>query len=122
MHNLSVDLISIGPIVNTGCLSIVLDFIRQENLSEELLVVALGLIQNLTRDFQVREIACSQGAIDLVSKQLMSSNTSCQVAALSTMMNLISPTLTPSEKNQLYGLFADSIALGAINSLVFGSK
>ena len=130
IHNLSVDAVSINPLINTGCISIIVHLLEtisqptsinagDENVGE-IISTALGTLQNLTRDQEARALALDAGAMHIVSKMLMSSYVSCQIAALGAFMNL-APTESQSEEDQkaMKELLTEVIALGAIQSCLF---
>jgi hypothetical protein len=115
IHNLSVDVSSIILLTELGFIDIVLQLLILYPYDEEVAPLALGTLQNLTRDPHVREIVYAKDGLDVVVHHLMSPYVPCQVAALSIIMNLKEGASTDETRS----LLADAIALGAISSSLF---
>lgn len=77
IHNLSVDVVSIQPIMRTQCLPALVQMLRDP--SSEICRAAAGTIQNLSRDIAVRGEVVSSGALEYLSDLLFASDVSCQV-------------------------------------------
>jgi len=77
MHNLSVDVVSINPIVETCCIPSLVRLLRDP--SSEICRASAGTIQNISRDSVAREVIVETGALEYVSDLLFASDISCQV-------------------------------------------
>lgn len=119
LHNLSVDTVAIVPLVDTGCVGILVQIIQDSD--EEICALALGTLQNLTRESNAKGLAYEAGALPIVARLLMSASVQCQVAALATFMNLTN-CVVGQDSSSLHSLLAEAIALGAINSCIFDGK
>lgn len=141
VHNLSVDVVSIAPIVECRCIPALVAMLRDPSI--EICRAATGTIQNLSRDISVRASIVDSGALDYLSDLLFANDITCQVflqyygglvsvayscdislfyqvAAVGTILNIVGSTLrTPEEHQQLRQALSDGVALGAIRSCVF---
>lgn len=77
MHNLSVDIVSINCILETGCIPALVLLLRDS--SAEICRAAAGTIQNLSRDVVARAAIVETGAVDYLSDLLFASDIACQV-------------------------------------------
>jgi hypothetical protein len=119
IHNLSVDTVAIVPLMNTGCISTLVQILKESN--EETCALALGTLQNLTRDHNAKLQAHDAGVLPIVVGLLMSPSVPCQVAALGTFMNL-TDLGAENDTSTLHSLLANAIALGAISSCIFETE
>ena len=78
VHNLSVDIISINPIIETQCLPALICLLRDS--STEICRAAAGTIQNLSRDIAARSVIVNSGALEYLSDLLFASDITCQVS------------------------------------------
>lgn len=77
IHNLSVDTVSIVPILETGCVPQIIGLMRDS--SPEICHAAAGTIQNLSRDPDARAAIVAEGALEYLSDLLFASDIACQV-------------------------------------------
>jgi hypothetical protein len=77
IHNLSVDAISIAPIVETHCVPMLINLMRDP--SADVCRAAAGTIQNLSRDVEARKAIMDAGALEYLSDLLFASDITCQV-------------------------------------------
>lgn len=77
IHNLSVDIVSIAPIVECQCISALVALLRDPSM--EICRAAAGAIQNLSRDIAVRTTMVDSGAVDYLSDLLFANDIDCQV-------------------------------------------
>lgn len=117
MHNLSVDMVSIIPIVDTGCVSVLVRLLLDS--SSEICTAAAGTLQNLARDSVTREDILACGALDSLSDLLFASDIGCQVAAVGSMLNMLGPDVPSTERQEYCRLLTDALVLGAVRSSVF---
>lgn len=106
LHNLSVDIASISPIIQANGLAIMQHLDNTE---------ALGVLQNLIRDPIVKAQVCGLGGVGIVLRLLSHADMDCQVAALSVLICLLdNDAMSNTERRSLHQTLADVIALGAI--------
>ena len=117
MHNLSVDMVSIIPIVETSCVSVLVYLLRDP--SSEICTASAGTLQNLSRDSVTRERIVDCGAIDFLSDLLFASDVDCQIAAVGSMLNMLGPDITVEQRQAYCQLLSDGLVLGAVRSSVF---
>lgn len=77
IHNLSVDVVSIAPIVECQCIGALTSLLRDPSI--EICRAAAGTIQNLSRDISVRADIVNTGAVDYLSDLLFANDITCQV-------------------------------------------
>lgn len=77
VHNLSVDAVSIVPILDTHSVPMLTELMRDP--STEICRAAAGTIQNLSRDPEARTEIVRCGAVEYLSDLLFASDVSCQV-------------------------------------------
>lgn len=78
IHNLSVDAVSIAPILETRCVPMLVALMRDS--CAEICRSAAGTIQNLARDPVAREQVVDGGALEYLSDLLFASDITCQVS------------------------------------------
>jgi hypothetical protein len=81
VHNLSVDAVSIVPILETRCVPQLVELMRDS--STEICRAAAGTIQNLSRDPEARAVIVGAGALEHLSDLLFASDVACQVIVIS---------------------------------------
>lgn len=119
IHNLSVDIVSINPLRETGCIPTLVTLLRDSSL--EICAASAGTLQNLARDPTTRDELMANGAVDYLSDLLFSSDVPCQIAAIGTMLNVIGPIVPEEEKGALNQALTDGLVLGALRSCLFDS-
>lgn len=77
VHNLSVDVVSIAPIVDCQCIPALVALLRDPSI--EICRAAAGTVQNLSRDMPVRAAIVSTGALEYLSDLLFANDITCQV-------------------------------------------
>lgn len=77
IHNLSVDIVSIAPLVECRCIPALVIMLRDPSI--EICRAATGTIQNLSRDISVRASIVDSGALDYLSDLLFANDITCQV-------------------------------------------
>lgn len=77
IHNLSVDAVSIAPILETHCVSQLVALMRDP--CAEVCRAAAGTVQNLSRDVEARAAVVQAGALEYLSDLLFASDVACQV-------------------------------------------
>lgn len=77
VHNLSVDVVSIAPLVECRCIPALVVLLRDPSI--EICRAATGTIQNLSRDISVRASIVDSGALDYLSDLLFANDITCQV-------------------------------------------
>lgn len=117
LHNISVDMISIIPITDTGCVSVLVQMLADS--STEICTAVAGTLQNLARDSVTRECIIECGALESLSDLLFASDIDCQVAAVASMLNLLGPDVPATKRQDYCKLLTDALVLGAVRSSVF---
>eukprot|EP01039_Chlorochromonas_danica_P003236 gene3236-3545_t len=132
LHNLSVDMASLAPILNSDdCLAnrLLTSLTNKANGNREsddgdsdddLCEMTLGTIQNLLRDSQFYEEMVMKDGLEIILQLLSHSETSCQVAALSVVLSLLNGNRAFDQHRELIDtMLAEMIALGSIHSSLF---
>jgi len=118
VHNLSVDIVSINCIVETGCIPALVRLLRDS--SAEICRAAAGTIQNISRDIVARAAIVETGALDYLSDLLFASDVACQIAAVGTILNIVGSSLeTEEERKVLNQMLTDGLVVGALRSSIF---
>lgn len=131
LHNLSVDMASLAPILNSDdCLAnrLLASLANKAGGNSEsggdhdddLCEMTLGTIQNLLRDSQFYEEMVMKDGLEIILQLLSHSETSCQVAALSVVLSLLNGNEAFDEHKELiHTMLAEMIAMGSIHSCLF---